>query len=73
MGVALNFCKRLYGDLCKWIIKFLYEARKKADASRYWITKEEESLWHKGLLGDMSPDVLRDTIVSFGLPRLQLK
>ena len=25
--------------------------------------EEEESLWHKGLLGDMTPDVLRDTIV----------
>ena len=111
-------------DLCKWMIKFLYEARKKADGSEYRgetlyqllcgiqrylrangrpdiidflsdskfrplkdvldakmksltragiglernkaepITiEEEESLWRKGLLGDTSPDVLRDTIV----------
>ena len=25
--------------------------------------EEEESVWHKGLLGDTSPDILRDTIV----------
>ena len=106
-------------DLCKWMIKFLYEACKKADGSetlykllcgiQHYLRangrpdidflsdskfrplkdvldakmksltragiglerdkaepitiEEEESLWCKGLLGDTSCDVLRDTIV----------